>query len=516
MTAAERSPIRMAHPPNLKMDEGVLTPDVEGAAKAALEVASSAGARYCAVRAQRVRSQHIRLHDGELEACVEEDETGCGVRVLLGGAWGFAAGSDLSPVSLVEMARRANGIARSVPQSGALPLELANEAPLGSVLWVSPHEIDPFSVPLSERIERLRELSSKLQSSPRVQHVLASVDAVVEQKLYVDAGGTTFRQHRVRIHPELTAIAVDETSGFETLRTLAPPTARGWEYLMGTGWDWDEELEAMPGLLGEKLAAPSVSPGVYDLVIDPTNLWLTIHESVGHATELDRALGYEAAYAGTSFATPDKLGSLRYGSDVMNVTADRTAPFGLATVGWDDEGVGAQSWDLVRAGTLVGYQLDRSSAAQAGQERSNGCSYADSALHVPIQRMANVSLQPASGEGPDLEEIASDVRDGIYIVGDGSWSIDMQRYNFQFTGQRFHRIRDGRIGPQLRDVAYQSSTTDFWGSLEAVGGSSTYQLGGSFVCGKGQPAQVAPVSHGCPAALFRSVRVLNARSEAGR
>ena len=249
-------------------------------------------------------------------------------------------------------------------------------------------------------------------------------------------------------------------------------------------------------------------------MIDPTNLWLTIHESIGHATEYDRAIGYEAAYAGTSFATPDKLGTMRYGSPVMNVTADRTVEYGLATIGYDDEGVAAQSWDLVRDGIFVGYQLDRVFAPRLGQPRSNGCSYADSPHHVPIQRMANVSLQPARDD-VSTDDLIARVEDGIYIVGDKSWSIDMQRYNFQFTGQRFFRIRDGRLDGQLRDVAYQATTTDFWNSMEAVGGPSTWRLGGAFNCGKAQPGQVAPVSHGCPSALFRGVNVLNTRTEGG-
>jgi len=287
---------------------------------------------------------------------------------------------------------------------------------------------------------------------------------------------------------------------------------RGWEYLTGTGWDFPGELAQLPELLAEKLAAPSVQAGRYDLVIDPSNLWLTIHESIGHATELDRALGYEAAYAGTSFATPDQLNSLQYGSAVMHVTGDRTAGHGLATVGYDDEGVAGQSWDLIRDGVLVGYQLDRRMALLRGFGRSNGCAFADSPGHMPLQRMANVSLQPAAG-GPDTSHLIAGVEDGIFILGDKSWSIDMQRYNFQFTGQRFYRIRNGQLAGQLKDVAYQATTTDFWNSMEAVGGPQTYVLGGAFNCGKGQPGQVAPVSHGAPAALFRGVRVLNVAQE---
>jgi TldD protein len=299
------------------------------------------------------------------------------------------------------------------------------------------------------------------------------------------------------------------------MRTLAPPAGRGWEYVTGTGWDFDAEIAQLPELLREHAKAPSVEPGRYDLVIDPSNLWLTIHESIGHATELDRALGYEAAYAGTSFATLDRLNSLQYGSGLMNVTGDRTAEHGLATIGYDDEGVAGQQFDIVRDGVLVGYQLNRQMAHANGFGRSNGCAFADSPGHIPLQRMANVSVQPAP-DGPTTEELISGVERGIYVVGDRSWSIDMQRFNFQFTGQQFHRIENGRLVGQLRDVAYQATTTEFWGSMAAVGGPSTYVLGGAFNCGKGQPGQVAAVSHGCPAALFQGVNVLNTKTEGGR
>ena len=277
--------------------------------------------------------------------------------------------------------------------------------------------------------------------------------------------------------------------------------------------DWDAELTALPEYLSEKVKAPSVDAGTWDLVIDPTNLWLTIHESVGHATELDRALGYEANYAGTSFATLDKLGTFRYGSPLMTVTGDRTAEYGLSTVAWDDEGVAAQRWDLVSQGVLSGYQVDRSTAARVGAERSNGCAYADSPMHTPIQRMPNVSLQPGKHD-LSTQDLIAGVERGIYIVGDKTWSIDMQRYNFQFTGQRFYEIKSGRIVGQLKDVVYQSRTPDFWGSMVAIGGPSTYLMGGALNCGKGQPGQVAPVSHGCPTAVFEGVNVLNGRKEA--
>ena len=373
-------------------------------------------------------------------------------------------------------------------------------------------------MPAAERAELLAGWSSRLLGNG-ADHVDAGVAAVKEQKFYADLAGTSTLQQRVRINPDITVV-VASSETVETMRSLAAGTGRGWEYLAGTpeqgAWPWDEELATLPELAVEKLKAPSVESGSYDLVIDPSNLWLTIHESIGHATELDRALGYEAAYAGTSFATLDQLGSLRYGSEIMHVTGDRTAEHGLATIGYDDEGVQTQAWDIVRDGVLVGYQLDRAMARQnsdrTGVTRSNGCAFADSSSHVPIQRMANVSLQPAA-DGPSTEDLIAGVDRGIYVVGDKSWSIDMQRYNFQFTGQRFYRIEHGRLVGQLRDVAYQATTTDFWRSMSRIGGPQTYVLGGAFNCGKGQPGQIAAVSHGCPSATFRQVRILNTNEE---
>jgi TldD protein len=483
---------------------------------AALEAAQQAGCTHADVRIERLHSQGLHLRDGELEAAADDMVSGVGVRVLHGGALGFAASVAVTPESARQLVAAAVAGATVAGIAMAAPLELAPAPSLGTVEWQSPHRTDPMDVPLRDKVALLVGWSERLLASSGIDHVTVGVGAVTEDKCYADLSGTVARQRRVRIHPQLEALALAAGGDFETMRTLAPPVGRGWEYLEGDGWDWEAELAAMPRLLAEKLAAPSVEAGRYDLVIDPTNLWLTIHESIGHATELDRAVGYEAAYAGTSFATPDKLGTLQYGSPLLTVTGDRTVPHGLATVAVDDEGVAGQSFDLVRDGVLVGYQLDRAIARSSGTGDSNGCAFADSPLHVPIQRMANVSLQPADGEGPDTAALIAQVERGIYIMGDKSWSIDMQRYNFQFTGQRFFRIDHGELAGQLRDVAYQATTTEFWGSLDALGGRSTYLLGGAFNCGKGQPGQVAPVSHGAPSVLVRDVRVLNTKTESGR
>jgi len=486
-------------------------------AEAAVSAALAAGASYADLRVHRITTEHIQLRDGELETSVVTREIGLAVRVIVDGTWGFASHAELNPEVAAETARRAVQVAVALAPLNAERIELAPEPVYADVSWVSPYRIDPFEVTAADKIALLGEYTGRLLASDGVDHVSAGLQAVKEQVFYADAFGSSITQQRVRVQPTLEAVAVDGAAGsFESMRTLAPPTARGWEAVAGDEvWDWTTELAELPTLLAEKVKAPSVPAGPTDLVIDPTNLWLTIHESIGHATEYDRAIGYEAAYAGTSFATPDKLGTMQYGSAIMNVTADRTVEHGLATIGFDDEGVRAQSWDLVRDGVFVGYQLDRVFAPKLGVARSNGCSYADSPHHVPIQRMANVSLQPGT-EDLSTDDLISRVENGIYIVGDKSWSIDMQRYNFQFTGQRFFKIRDGKLDGQVRDVAYQATTTDFWGSMEAVGGESTWRLGGAFNCGKAQPGQVAAVSHGCPSALFRGINVLNTRTESGR
>lgn len=485
-------------------------------ADAALSAATDAGASHADLRIHRIVTDVIALRDAMLETSVVSREVGLAVRVIVDGTWGFASHAELTPEVAADTARRAVQVARTLRALNAENVELADEPVYRDVEWVSSYRIDPFSVAAVDKIAVLRNYSDQLLSSDGVDHVAAGFHGVKEQTFYADVYGSSITQQRVRVQPTLEAVAVDAAAGsFDSMRTLAPPTARGWEAVVDDDiWNWTDELAEIPALLAEKVKAPSVNPGPTDLVIDPSNLWLTIHESIGHATEYDRAIGYEAAYAGTSFATPDKLGTLRYGSPVMNVTADRCVDYGLATVGYDDEGVAAQNWDLVRDGMFVGYQLDRAFAPRLGVARSNGCSYADSPHHVPIQRMANVSLQPGP-EDLSTEDLIARVEDGIYIVGDKSWSIDMQRYNFQFTGQRFWAIRNGKLDGQVRDVAYQATTTDFWGSLEAVGGESTWRLGGAFNCGKAQPGQVAAVSHGCPSALFRGVRVLNTTTEAG-
>ncbi|MBO0875527.1 MAG: TldD/PmbA family protein [Pseudonocardia sp.] len=494
---------------------------LENLADAGLSRAAELGVSHADLRVERILSQHLVLRDGKVSTAQDSSTLGLAVRVIVDGTWGFASTVELTPGAAAGTAARAVEVARTLRAVNTEPVVRAEEPVYAGVSWVSEYELDPFTVPSSDKIALLADWSERLLAADGVDHVDAGCPQVKENKFYADLAGTRTLQQRIRLEPRFTATAVDRVAGrFETMRTLAPPAGRGWEYAQGSaqdgGWDFDAELALVPELLAEKMKAPSVEPGRYDLVIDPTNLWLTIHESVGHATEYDRAIGYEAAYAGTSFATPDQLGTLRYGSEHMHVTGDRTVRHGLATIGYDDDGVATTQWDLVRDGVLVGYQLDRTFAPRLGLERSNGCAFADSPHHVPIQRMANVSLQPDPKRDTTLDELIGGVDRGIYVVGDKSWSIDMQRYNFQFTGQRFFRIENGRLAGQLRDVAYQATTTDFWRSLRAVGGPSSWLLSGALNCGKAQPGQIAAVSHGAPPGLFEQVNVLNTAREAGR
>lgn len=493
-------------------DVGVAALPLESLSDAALTRANELGASHASFHVVRNRKGRLRLRDGYLQDGSDSSECALGVRLLYDGVWGYAGTVELTAHAAVLAADEAVAVARSCQAIQRTPSMPVEEVARPGAIWTSSYLIDPFGVEEAERIGLLADWSGRLLASPTVDHVLAVFTAGREQRYYADAAGTTATQQRIYVHPMLTAFATDRCRTTVSLRTSGPPCGRGWEYLHGQGWDWDTELSQLPDHLAEKAGARPVQPGTYDLVIDPSNLWLTMHETVGHATELDRALGYEVSYAGATFVSPGELGSLRFGSPLMNVIADRTTEHGLATIGIDDEGVPAQAWPIVKDGVLVGLQTDRCTAAVAGASQSTGCSYADSALHPPLARLPNVSLEPAS-DGPDTDGLISAVENGIYLAGSAGWSIDPRRKHFQFTAQRCHQIRSGRLAGQLSGVAYQGSTTEFWCALSALGGTATYGLFGADMCGKGQPVQVAGASHGCPSALFRGIRVAQVGGE---
>ncbi len=486
----------------------------EALAAAALQKAKDLGASYADFRFERRRSQSISVKDRDLESLSDAEGVGFGIRVIADGGWGYASDIALTPDAAAETARRAVDLAKTFRGLNSEAVELADE-PTYTDTFISNFEINPFEVPDADKIAFVMGITDKVLSSGKVDHVDMQLLQVQESKFFANLAGSRIAQERIRVSAAFDAIKVDKASGaFETMASTSPPVGRGWEFFAKGGYDYAKDADEIPHLLEEKMASTSISPGRYDLVIHPSNLWLTIHESIGHSTELDRVLGYEATLAGTSFAKLEQLGELRIGSNVMNITGDRVTDGAVSTVGYDDEGVKAQSWDIIKDGILVGYQLNRQMAHKLGV-RSNGCAYADSPANVPIQRMPNVTLQPGD-QDTSIEDLISGVEDGIYVIGNKSWSIDQQRYNFQFTGQQFWQIKNGRLGGQLKDVAYQGNTIDFWNSMEAVGGPETFVLFGTFNCGKGLPGQGAPAGHGCPAGLFRQINVLNTVQEGAR
>jgi TldD protein len=482
----------------------------EPLARAALDAATQAGASYADVRLVLWRREQISVRDDHVSGLGQREDYGLGVRVLVDGAWGFAATvlggrKGTGRAQVVAAARDAVAMARQSSLLMPAPIRLA-PAPVVKGAWVSPFEVDPFAVPLAEKVDLLLAAARAALAVPGVHHADAAILAVREEKLLLTSEGSRVHQILIRVNPSFTATAIDRRRGRFTSRDheVAPMLA-GFEHVTAA-----DLVGAAPEIAGDalrKLHAAPVAPGVKQVILAPSNLWLTIHESIGHSTELDRALGWEANFAGTSFLTPDKRGKQKIGHPRVHLVADRTQPGGLATTAWDDEAVAAQRWDLVKDGVFVGWQTTRDLAAAIGDEKSRGCLYADSYASVAFPRMPNVSLQPGA-EDYTTEDLISATDDGILISGRGSWSIDQQRYNFQFGGQFFWEIKKGRLTRPLRDVAYQSNTVEFWSSCDMLGGAATYRLGGSFSDGKGEPSQSNAVSHGCPPARF-TVNVLN-------
>ncbi|MBP9225541.1 MAG: TldD/PmbA family protein [Verrucomicrobiales bacterium] len=485
-------------------------------ADAVLARATKLGASFADVHFMQTDRESLFVREKMVQGVDAGSSLGCSVRVLVEGAWGFAASSEITEKRLLELVESAVAIANGQKGWRAKPVEIES-LPSFVGKWELPVQVDPFSVSLEEKVERLLGINHAALEKG-ASYCNSQVSSVRERKWLANTFGTRIEQSRIRIQPAFSVTLVDPKKGeFASRASSRPPRAAGYEHL--SEWDAAGEAALAVEQAREKMAAPSVVAGKKDLVIAPSNLWLTIHETVGHPTELDRALGYEANFAGTSFCTPDKLDSLQYGSAIVNIFADRTAATGLATVAWDDDGVetAGKEFPIIKEGVFRNFQMALGQAALIGREGgSNGCAYSDSFDAFPIQRMPNISLQPGSDDTVTAESLIADVEDGIYIDGNGSWSIDQQRYNFQFTGQVFHRIRNGKLDGMFRDVAYQGNSVDFWNACDGLGGKSSYELGGAFNCGKGQPQQVAPVSHGAVPARFRQINVLNTAQESGK
>jgi TldD protein len=490
----------------------------------ALNAARSKGATYADARIGRYRNQFVITREDKVLNTIDTESYGMGIRVIANGSWGFASTDRLDNDGIAEAAALAVSIARENSRLLSEPVELAPEKGFGEVSWATPILKNGFDVPIGEKTELLLDVNAAAMKNG-ANFINSSLFLVNEQKYFASTDGSYIDQNIHRIWPTFTVTRIDSQTGkFERRDALSAPVGMGYEYLIPDDnrkihtvttlyrdrYDMLEDARLAATQALQKHTARSVEPGKYDLVLDPTNLWLTIHESAGHPTELDRVLGYEANFAGTSFLTLDKwkTGKFNYGSPFVNIVADKTQPGSLGAVGWDDEGVPAKEWPLIKNGMLVNYQAIRDQARIIGLKESQGCCYAQSWRDVQFQRMANVSLSP--GNDPlSPTEMISKVEKGIYIIGDGSYSIDQQRYNFQFSGQLFYEIRNGQITGMLKDVAYQANTREFWNSCAAVCDRRDYRLGGTFFDGKGQPEQSNSVSHGAATARFNGINVIN-------
>jgi TldD protein len=474
-------------------------------ADAALGAAKAGGATYADIRINRYRNQFIFTRDRRVQNIVNTEDYGFGVRVVVDGTWGFASSADVKKDEVARVARQAIAIARANRKVNAEPVRLAPVQAYQDE-WNTPVKKNPFEMPIQPKLDLLLQIHEAVLKVPGATFVTAFMQFVNEQKFFASSEGSVIQQSLIRSYPFFNVTAVDRAAGkFYSRASLTAPMGTGYEYVESYPLLEEARIAAEEAVAMHK--AKPAPAGQKTLILHPTNLWLTIHESVGHSTELDRALGYEANYAGTSFLTTDKLGKFKFGAPHVNFVADKTQAEAMATCGYDDDGVRTTRWHLIKGGMFVDYQTTRDQAHLIGQTASHGCSYADNWASVPLQRMPNVSLEP--GAKPLTEQdIIGATDDGVYVKGDASFSIDHQRYNFQFSGQTFWEVKGGKITSQLRDLAYQSNTPEFWNACDMLGGQSTYLLGGAFGDGKGQPPQSNSVSHGCPIARFQKVNIL--------
>ena len=516
--------------PQQLLDGGIDVKAKKELADVALNPAKSKGASYADIRIGRYLNQFVVTRENKVLNVANTESFGVGIRVIVNGCWGFAAGNVVTKDGVAKTAERAVAVAKANAKVGGAPVQLAPQKGYGEVSWKTPIEKNAFEVPIKEKVDLLLNANS-IAMQGGANFVNSNLFMVNEQKYFASTDGSYIDQDVHRIYPAFNVTKIDSSQGsFETRRSLSSPVGMGYEYLSPldsekvTGvttrykhrYDMLEDIKAAAQQAADKIKAKTVDPGKYDMVLDPSHLWLTIHESVGHPTELDRVLGYEANFAGTSFLTLDKWksGNFNFGSKQVNIVADKTQVGSLGAVGYDDEGVKCKKWDLIKDGILVNYQAIRDQAHIIGLKESQGCCYSQSWQDVQFQRMPNVSLQP--GKTPlSVDDMIKNVEKGIYIIGDGSFSIDQQRYNFQFGGQLFYEIKDGKIAGMLNDVAYQANTREFWNSCAQVCDEKDYRLGGAFNDGKGQPSQSSAVSHGSSTALFKGVNVINTKRKIG-
>ena len=487
--------------------------DLEKLGAVALTEAKKFKATYCDIRIVRLRDQRLGIRlspdraTGKTQSVptvAEDSSFGFGVRVIVNGAWGFAS----SPMVTKEEIARVTGEAVIIAKANATiqpkPIQLA-PVKAYRTRWETPHEKDPFAVPTAEKLDLLRRAADEVKKNTKVFGSSSSLNIRSEDKYFASTEGSSIQQLILQIYGNLDATAVDRAAGVSRSRSYVPTQASaGWEYV--PEMNLEENAQRIREEVVEHLSAPSVKAGKKDLILMPNHLMLTIHESVAHPTELDRSLGYEANYAGTSYITPATIGK-KIASEHCTFIGDRTSPRALGTAGYDDDGVKTGVFTIIDKGVFRNFQTTREQAHLVGDKESHGCSQADSWATVPFQRMPNVYLKAGPSE-TTLEGMISEIEDGVLIDGRGSYSIDQQRYNFQFGGDAFWEIKGGKKRGMISRVAYQARTPDFWQACDATAGPSYWRQYGTTGDAKGEPTQINSISHGCSPTRFRQINVL--------
>ena len=471
-------------------------------AQLALSRVKKGGCAYGDIRLLESRNQSVRAQDQRIASVGESYDSGFGIRALYQGAWGFAASADFTPAEVERTADRAVMIARASHTLMKKPVTLAEE-PVHVDTIKTPFRIDPFEVPLEEKCELLTRVCDSLHEQKGIIRSNGWLWSQRDVKHFASTEGSVIDFDLLAVGGRFGATARGD-GDFQSRTYLIPFFRTGYEHVLR-----HDLLSHAPRIAAEaveKVKAKQPTPGKYDLVLNPAHLALTIHESCGHPTELDRALGYEANYAGTSFLTPDKLGEFRYGSKHVNLMADNTRPGQMASTGYDDDGVAGQRWPIVEEGIFRGYSTNREVAGDIGEKRSRGSCRAAGWSSVPIVRIANIGLEPG---GETVESLIDGVKDGIFIEGRGSFSIDQRRYNFQFGGDAFWEIKNGKRGAMLKNVIYNGITPEFWAGCDGVADRNHWQQYGFITCGKGQPGQSGWMTHAASDARFRAVNVID-------
>jgi TldD protein len=494
-------------------ESNVPSADLETLGAVALREAKKYKATYCDVRIVRLRDQRIGLRvspergTGKTIAVpnvTEDSSFGFGVRVIVNGAWGFASSPIVTQEEIASITNEAVIVAKANAAVQAKPIQLA---PVKSYRdrWVTPFDKDPFDVPMGEKLELLRKVTGEIKKNPKVFGGAATLNLRSEDKYFASSEGSSIQQYILQIYGNADATAVDRQANVSRSRSYVPTQASaGWEYV--PEMNLEENAQRIREEVVEHLTAPAVKPGKKDLLLMPNHLMLTIHESVAHPTELDRSLGYEANYAGTSYITMDKIGK-RIASEHCTFIGERTSPRGLGTCGYDDDGVKTTSFTIIDKGIFRNFQTTREQAHLVGDKESHGCCQADSWATVPFQRMPNVSLK-AGPEETTLDSLLSGIDDGVLIDGRGSYSIDQQRYNFQFGGDAFWEVKGGKKRGMISRVSYQARTTDFWQACDGTAGPAYWRQYGTTGDAKGEPTQINSISHGCSPTRFRGIDVI--------